>query len=81
VNLLRDRGSLSLTWARFGDYVATTAELEASAKALFDALARGEVRPQLQRSFPLEKAAEAHRLLESRQTTGSLLLMPRPGSA
>jgi NADPH2:quinone reductase len=81
VNLLRDRGSLSLTWARFGDYVATTAELEASAKALFDAQARGDLRPKVQRSFPLEKAAEAHRLLESRQTTGSLVLTPRPGSA
>ena len=81
VNLLRDRGSLSLTWARFGDYVATPAALQASAKALFDALRAGHLRPAIQRTLPLTEAAEAHRLLESRQTTGSLVLMPRPGSA
>ena len=75
VNLLRDRGSLSVTWARFGDYVATPAELDASAQALFDALKRQHVRPHVQH-LPLEQAAEAHRLLESRQTTGSLVLTP-----
>ncbi len=80
VNLLRDRGSLSVTWARFGDYVAGTAEMEASARELFDALQRGDVRPRVQRRFALEQAAEAHRLLESRQTTGSLVLTPNPGS-
>ena len=76
VNLLRDRGSLSVTWARFGDYVATTAELQASAQELFDALQRGYVRPKVQRTLPLEQAAEAHRLLETGQTTGSLVLTP-----
>ncbi|OGA71637.1 MAG: hypothetical protein A3G81_26610 [Betaproteobacteria bacterium RIFCSPLOWO2_12_FULL_65_14] len=81
VNMLRDRGSLSLTWTRFGDYVASSAELEASAQELFEALARGDVRPRAQRVFPLEQAAQAHRLLESRQTTGSLVLKPRSGSA
>lgn len=76
VNLLRDRGSLSLTWARFGDYLGTAGELAASAKELFEALQRGDVRPSVQRILPLEDAAEAHRLLESRQTTGSLVLSP-----
>ena len=77
VNMLRDRGSLSVTWARFGDYVGTAPELEASAKDLFQALQRGDVRPNLHRVLPLEHAAEAHRLLESRHTTGSLVLSPR----
>jgi NADPH2:quinone reductase len=76
VNLLRDHGSLSVTWARFGDYVATTAELQASAQELFDALQQGHVRPKVQRTLPLEQAAEAHRLLETGQTTGSLVLTP-----
>lgn len=76
VNLLRDRGSLSLTWTRFGDYVAAPAELEASARELFDALARGALRPKVQRTFPLQEAAQAHRLLEGRQTRGSLVLEP-----
>ena len=77
INLLRDRGSLSLTWARFGDYVATAPELRSTAQELFDALQRGEVRPKVQRTLPLEQAAEAHRLLETGQTTGSLVLTPR----
>lgn len=81
VNVLRDRGSLSLTWARFGDYLASAPELDAAARELFEALAAGAVRPAIQQAFPLAEAAAAHRLLESRQTTGSLVLMPRPGSA
>ena len=76
VNLLRDRGSLSVTWARFGDYLGTTAELEGSAEQLFTALQRGHVRPKVQRILSLEDASEAHRLLESGHTTGSLVLKP-----
>jgi NADPH2:quinone reductase len=80
VNLLRERGSLSVTWTRFGDYVATSGELEASARELFHALLRGDIRPKLERALPLEQAAEAHRLLESGRTTGSLILTPRKGT-
>jgi NADPH2:quinone reductase len=76
VNLLRDRGSLSLTWARFGDYLASTAELEASASELFEALRAGHVRPAAQRTFSLMEAGEAHRVMEARQTRGSLVLVP-----
>lgn len=74
-NLLRDRGSLSLTWARFGDYVATPAELEFSASELFAAVQAGDIRPRIQATFRLTEAAQAHRLLESRKTTGSLVLV------
>ena len=76
INLLRDRGSLSLTWARYGDYVGNFAELQASAQELFDALKRGHVRPKVQQILPLEQAAEAHRLLETGRTAGSLVLSP-----
>lgn len=76
VNELRDRGSLSLSWVRFSDYTADAAELEAAAQELFDALASGALRPTAPRSFPLEQAAEAHRLLESGATTGTLVLVP-----
>jgi NADPH:quinone reductase len=80
VNLLRDRGSLQLTWVRFSDYIAGSA-LEPAAKEVFQALKRGHLRPRVGRVLPLQEAAEAHRLLESRSTTGSLVLRPRPGSA
>jgi NADPH2:quinone reductase len=76
INLLRDHGSLSLTWARYGDYVANSTELQQSAQELFDALKQGNVRPKIQRILPLEQAAEAHRLLEEGRTTGSLVLSP-----
>jgi NADPH2:quinone reductase len=76
VNELRDRGSLALSWVRFSDYTADPAELEAAARELFDALARGALRPAAPRCLALEQAAEAHRLLESGRTTGTLVLVP-----
>lgn len=76
VNELRDRGSLSVSWVRFSDYTATPAELQAAAHELFAALAGGTLAAPTPRCLPLEEAAEAHRLLESGQTTGPLILVP-----
>jgi NADPH:quinone reductase len=76
VNVLRDRGSLSVSWVRFGDYTAAPAELQAAARELFDGIAGGTLRPAEPRCLPLEQAAEAHRLLESGRTTGTLVLIP-----
>ena len=76
VNELRDRGSLVLTWVRFSDYTATTAELQAAAQELFETLAAGALRRPQPQCLPLERAADAHRMLESGQTTGPLVLLP-----
>lgn len=76
VNELRDRGSLVLTWVRFSDYTATAPELQAAAHELFEMLASGALRAPQPQCLPLERAAEAHRLLESGQTTGPLVLLP-----
>ena len=76
VNVLRDRGSLSLSWVRFSDYTAVPADLQDAARELFDAIASGALRPAAPRCLPLEQAAEAHRLLESGRTTGTLVLIP-----
>jgi NADPH2:quinone reductase len=76
VNELRDRGSLILTWVRFSDYTATAAELQAAAQELFEMAASGALRPPTPQCLPLERAAEAHRLLESGRTTGPLVLLP-----
>ena len=76
VNTQRDRGSLQLSWVRFGDYVATTAELGIAARELFDALASGALRPPPPHALPLAQAAAAHRLLEGRNTTGALVMIP-----
>jgi NADPH2:quinone reductase len=75
VNELRDRGSLSVSWVRFGDYTANRGELEAAARDLFDAIAGGALRPTAPHRVPFEQAAEAHRLLEGGQTTGPLVLV------
>ena len=76
VNELRDRGSLSVSWVRFSDYTANPPELESAAKELFDALAAGKLAAPAPHCLPLEQAAEAHRVLESGQTTGPLVLVP-----
>ncbi len=74
--LLAAKGSLYLTRPMLGDYVRTREELTQSANALFDVLARGAVKVTIGQHFPLAAAADAHRALESRTTTGSTVLLP-----
>jgi NADPH:quinone reductase len=73
---LAQKGSLYLTRPTLADYVATREELEATAAALFDVIARGAVRVQVAQTYPLRDAEGAHRDLEARKTTGSTLLLP-----
>lgn len=69
-------GSLYVTRPTLADYVATPELLAASAKKLFDRIASGVLAPQIGQRFALADAAEAHRALESRATTGSTVLIP-----
>lgn len=69
-------GSLYLTRPTMFDYVASTEELDASAKALFDLVASGVIEVEIGQEFRLEQAADAHRALEGRATTGATLLIP-----
>jgi NADPH2:quinone reductase len=71
---LGDLGSIFLTHPRLPDYVATRAQLLETANDLFDAVLKGIVRIAITRSYPLREAAAAHRDLESRATTGSIVL-------
>lgn len=73
--LLAAKGSLFLTRPSLGTYVAKRADLEATANDLFDALAKGLVRISVNQTVALKDAADAHRALESRQTTGSTVLV------
>ena len=57
-------------------YLAERAALDTAASALFAALAAGTVSVQVAGTFPLDRAADAHRVLEARGSTGSLLLLP-----
>jgi NADPH:quinone reductase len=72
---LSRRGSLYLTRPTLFDYVATRAELLASAQALFDRVVAG-LRIEIGQRFALREAVAAHRSLESRATVGSTILRP-----
>jgi NADPH2:quinone reductase len=69
-------GSLFFTRPTMGDYQATTAELDASASALFEMIGSGKVKIEIGQTFPLAEARKAHEALESRQTIGASLLIP-----
>jgi NADPH:quinone reductase len=72
--LLSQKGSLYLTRPTLFHYLATREQLENSAKELFDVVAKGKVKIEVQQRFALKDAAEAHRALQARETTGSTIL-------
>lgn len=72
--LLAQKGALFLTRPTLAHYIASRAELAASAAELFEMVASGKVRIEIKQRFPLEHAVEAHRALEARATTGSTIL-------
>ncbi len=74
--LLAQKGSLYFTRPTLANYVTTPEELDTAAGELFDLVARNVIRKSEPKRFPLAQAAEAHQALESRQTTGSLVLIP-----
>lgn len=69
--LLAMKGSLYLTRPALADYIADPAEKEALAGELFDHVASGRIKIEINQRYALQDAAQAHRDLESRQTTGS----------
>lgn len=73
---LNNLGSLFLTRPTLGDYTATREELVWRAGELFDAVLAGTLDVRIGATYPLADAAEAHRALESRSTTGKVLLLP-----
>lgn len=72
---LARRGSLSLVRPTLFHY-ATPDRLPEMAARLFDLVANGVLKPKVAAVLPLEKAGDAHRLLESGETTGSIILKP-----
>ena len=73
---LNEHGSLFMTRPKLQDYTATVEELDQSAAAWFDAVTSGKVRIEIGGEWPLADAAEAHRALESRRSTGGIVLIP-----
>ncbi|HEX8620445.1 MAG TPA: zinc-binding dehydrogenase [Allosphingosinicella sp.] len=69
-------GSVFVTRPTLADYCRTAEELQASAARLFEMIEKGAVTIRIGATFPLLKAADAHRALEARATTGSTVLIP-----
>jgi NADPH2:quinone reductase len=69
-------GSLFVTRPTLGDHTATRDELLWRATELFDAVAAGALDVRVGATYPLADAADAHRALEGRTTTGKVLLLP-----
>ncbi len=76
VSLLQQKGSLFATRPTTAHYFAKRPDLETAAANLFKVLLDGSVKVAIGQEFPLKDAAEAHRALEARRTTGATLLIP-----
>jgi NADPH2:quinone reductase len=70
------KGSLFFTRPSLVHHIATRQELVARSQELFDWIQTGRLRLRMEHEFPLEQAADAHRALEGRRTTGKVLLIP-----
>jgi len=73
---LSQKGSLFITRPTLAHYTATREELELRAGEVLGAIAKGELKLRIHKSYALAEAAQAHRDLEGRKTTGKLLLVP-----
>jgi NADPH2:quinone reductase len=73
-NVLAQKGSLYLTRPTLFHYIATREQLEKSAGELFEMVSGGKVKIEVKQRYPLKDAAQAHRDLEARKTTGSTIL-------
>lgn len=74
--ILNRKGSLFLTRPTLAHYTRARAELLERSGEVLHWVAEGALRVRIDREFPLEQAAEAHRELEARRTTGKVLLIP-----
>jgi NADPH2:quinone reductase len=74
--LLSQKGSLFLTRPTMAHYLQTRDELLSRCDDLFSWIQSGELTVRVGHEYPLAEAADAHRALEGRQTTGKVLLLP-----
>jgi NADPH:quinone reductase len=76
LGVLNAGGSLFVTRPSLNHHIATREELQARAGDVLGWIRHGKVKLRLEHQFPLAEAAEAHRALEARKTTGKILLIP-----
>ena len=75
LGVFAQKGSLFFTRPTLNTYAAKRADLLAMAKDLFAVVVSGAVKIEINQTFPLKDAAQAHRELESRKTVGSTVLL------
>jgi NADPH2:quinone reductase len=73
---LAHKGSLFITRPTLAHYIATREELEQRSNDVMQMITRGELKLRIHTTYPLAKAADAHRDLEGRRTIGKILLIP-----
>ena len=76
LSTLTAKGSLYVTRPTLATYTATRADLEATAADLFQIVQSGQVKIEINHTYPLREAQQVHRDLESRKTTGSVIMLP-----
>jgi NADPH2:quinone reductase len=76
LGILAAKGSLYVTRPTLVTYTAKREDLLARANDLFEVVASGAVQIRVNQTFALKDAADAHRALEARRTTGSTVLLP-----
>ena len=76
LQLLAQKGSLWVTRPTLFSYANTRENMIAMANEMFDLMRAGKIKAEVHQTFPLAKAADAHRALQGRQTTGATLLLP-----
>ena len=74
--LLAQKGSLFITRPILAHYTTLRSELVALGSELFDVVVSGQVKIEINQTYALADAAQAHRDLEARKTTGSTILVP-----
>jgi len=76
LSMLQTRGSLYVTRPTTAHYYGDAESLRRTMARVFGAVEAGHIRPSINQRFPLERAADAHRALEARETVGTTLLIP-----
>lgn len=76
LGILATKGSLYITRPTLATYTCNRAELEATAKDLFDVVLAGQVKIEVRHTYNLADVQQVHRDLEARKTTGSVVMLP-----
>ena len=76
IGILSQKGSLYLTRPTLATYTATRADLEATAKDVFDVIRSGKVKVEIRHRYSLADAERVHRDLVGRRTVGSIVMIP-----